>query len=88
MTMEQFERATELYEEKEFVAAVEGLLQEWTTNDDGIVKNKLAIMYNEKQSWSGKDHYVLEGYSSELRKRLVKTCKDYYNELMKAFGEV
>lgn len=87
MTMEQFEKARELHEESEFVSSIKWLLEVWTQNE-GKTKNKLAMMYNEKQSWSGKDYDDIEGFSPELQKRLIKTCQDYYDELMKEFAEV
>ena len=86
MTIEQFDKAQELYNEKEFVSEVENLLGNWK-NSLGV-SNDLTMIYGINSNSPGKICNTVIGYSEELQKRLIETCRDYYNELMKQFKEI
>lgn len=86
MTMEQFDKAQELYNEKEVVSEVENLLGNWTSSTGDL--NKLTMIYGNNAFKPGEICNQINGYSAELKNRLIQTCHDYYNELMKQFKEI
>lgn len=86
MTMEQFNKAQELYNEKELVAEVEDLLGNWMTGTG--YQNKLTMIYGEHSCTPGEIYNQIDECSEELKKRLVQTCRDYYDELMTQFKEI
>lgn len=86
MTMEQFDKARELYYEKEFVAEVEDIFLNWTNSSGN--PNKLTMIYGNNAHKSGEVYHQVDMCSEELRKRLLQTCRDYYDELVKQFEEV
>ena len=88
MTHEQFVKAQDVYEEQCFVLQVTGILEGWK-DDKGHVRNLAMICAHSDTCYEkGEIYGESEGYSSELQKRLIKVCNDYFAELQKEFEEI
>lgn len=85
MTYEQFEKAKELYDEKELALGVEALLLNWN-GTAGV--NKLTMIWGPNSFKADEVLNQVDRCSPELKERLVKVCRDYIHELDKQFEEI